>query len=88
MSLFHLFRRFASMLSVLLKLAAILPALALAAPPRFRVLVLAEHGGVHQPFVDAARIWLAKEAVTDDLPSTSSRTPTVSLTTSSPGTSS
>ncbi len=35
------------------------------AAPAFRVVVLAEHGGIHQPFVDAARTWLAKEAVTD-----------------------
>ena len=27
---------------------------------RFRVVALAEHGGIHQPFVDAAKIWLAK----------------------------
>jgi type 1 glutamine amidotransferase len=26
--------------------------------PRFRVIALAEQGGIHQPFVDAARIWL------------------------------
>ena len=36
------------------------------AQPAFRVLVLAEHGGLHQPFVDAARMWLAKEAVADN----------------------
>ena len=36
------------------------------AAPSFRVLVLAEHGGVHQPFVDAARVWLAEEAVADN----------------------
>jgi hypothetical protein len=30
--------------------------------PRFRVIALAEHGGIHQPFVDAAKIWLAKFA--------------------------
>ena len=30
--------------------------------PQFRVLALAEHGGIHQPFVDAAKIWLAKFA--------------------------
>src|ERR1035438_1056375 len=30
--------------------------------PRFHVLALAEHGGVHRPFVDAAKVWLAKEA--------------------------
>lgn len=26
--------------------------------PRFRVIVLAEQGGIHQPFVDAAKVWL------------------------------
>jgi uncharacterized protein len=26
--------------------------------PNFRVIVLAEKGGIHQPFVDAAKIWL------------------------------
>jgi hypothetical protein len=30
--------------------------------PRFRILALAEHGGIHKPFVDAAKIWLAKVA--------------------------
>ena len=31
-------------------------------PPRFRVVALAEHGGIHKPFVDAAKIWLGKMA--------------------------
>jgi len=26
--------------------------------PRFRVIAIAEHGGIHQPFVDAAKLWL------------------------------
>lgn len=30
--------------------------------PNFRVIALAEHGGIHKPFVDAAKIWLAKFA--------------------------
>ena len=30
--------------------------------PRFRVVALAEHGGIHKPFVDAAKVWLAKMA--------------------------
>jgi hypothetical protein len=30
--------------------------------PRFRVLALAEHGGIHKPFVDAAKVWLGKLA--------------------------
>ncbi|MGA8938096.1 MAG: ThuA domain-containing protein [Acidobacteriaceae bacterium] len=36
-----------------------------AAKPTFRVVALAEAGGVHKPFVDAAKIWLSKEAVAD-----------------------
>jgi len=30
--------------------------------PAFRVIALAEHGGIHKPFVDAAKPWLAKLA--------------------------
>ena len=30
--------------------------------PRFRVVALAEHGGIHKPFVDAAKVWLGKLA--------------------------
>ena len=30
--------------------------------PRFRVIALTEHGGIHKPFVDAAKIWLGKSA--------------------------
>jgi type 1 glutamine amidotransferase len=30
--------------------------------PSFRVIALAEHGGIHKPFVDAATIWLGKLA--------------------------
>jgi hypothetical protein len=29
----------------------------------FKVLAIAESGGIHQPFVDAAKLWLQKEAV-------------------------
>lgn len=32
----------------------------------FKVLAIAEHGGLHQPFVDAAKIWLAKEAAANN----------------------
>jgi type 1 glutamine amidotransferase len=28
--------------------------------PQFRIVALAEHGGIHQPFVDAAKVWLGK----------------------------
>jgi type 1 glutamine amidotransferase len=33
--------------------------------PGFRVLAIAEAGGIHKPFVDAAKIWLQKEAIAD-----------------------
>jgi type 1 glutamine amidotransferase len=39
----------------------VLPLL-LPAEPGFRVLVLAEHGGIHRPFVDAAKKWLNGES--------------------------
>lgn len=32
------------------------------AAPEFRVVAIAEHGGIHQPFVDAAKVWLNKLA--------------------------
>lgn len=35
------------------------------AAPKFRVLALAEHGGIHRPFVDAAKVWLREEAQRD-----------------------
>jgi len=33
-----------------------------AAPPNFAAVAIAEKGGLHQPFVDAAKVWLAREA--------------------------
>jgi uncharacterized protein len=36
------------------------------AHPKFRVVAIAEKGGIHQPFVEAAKVWLEKEAVADD----------------------
>jgi uncharacterized protein len=30
--------------------------------PKFKVIALAEAGGIHRPFVDAAKVWLDKEA--------------------------
>jgi len=35
------------------------------ANPKFRLVVLAEAGGIHRPFVDAAKVWLEKEAAAD-----------------------
>ena len=43
-----------------------LVAAAQSAQPKFHVLAIAEHGGIHKPFVEAAKIWLAKEALADD----------------------
>jgi type 1 glutamine amidotransferase len=34
-------------------------------PPKFHVLAIAEAGGIHRPFVDAAKVWLAREAIAD-----------------------
>jgi len=36
------------------------------ARPSFRVIALAELGGIHQPYVEAAKVWLAREAVRDN----------------------
>ena len=33
--------------------------------PKFRVVALAETNSIHRPFVDAAKIWLAKESAAD-----------------------
>lgn len=35
--------------------------------PSFRVIALAEHGGIHKPFVDAAKVWLGKLAAESNL---------------------
>lgn len=32
---------------------------------KFRAVAIAEKGGVHKPFVDAAKVWLAQEAIRD-----------------------
>jgi type 1 glutamine amidotransferase len=46
----------------LLSLASINTSAAQESKSRFNVVALAEHGGIHQPFVDAAKIWLQKLA--------------------------
>ena len=58
-----------TMAAVLLNLFLISTAVAHAAPPKqpepqpkFRVVAIAEAGGIHKPFVDAAKIWLNKLA--------------------------
>src|SRR6266851_4524416 len=47
---------------VLLWLAPIHASAAQDSKPKFRVVALAEHGGIHQTFVDAAKVWLQKLA--------------------------
>jgi len=49
------------LLTLFLSFAAV-PTAAQASPPRFKVVAIAEAGGIHKPFVDAAHIWLAKLA--------------------------
>lgn len=61
-----LMRRLLACLAVLLVLFCQGPLHAQVRHPRFRVLALAELGGIHQPYVEAAKVWLAKEAVRDD----------------------
>jgi type 1 glutamine amidotransferase len=39
--------------------------LAQEAHAKFRVIAIAEKGGIHQPFVDAAKVWLAREGAAD-----------------------
>ena len=34
-------------------------------PPKFKVIAIAEAGGIHKPFVDAAKIWLRQESVAE-----------------------
>src|SRR5258708_7581047 len=36
------------------------------AAPKFKVIALAEAGGIHRPFVDAAKVWLDKQAADND----------------------
>ena len=35
------------------------------AQPKFKVIAIAEKGGIHKPYVDAAKVWLAREAIAD-----------------------
>src|ERR1700723_3939632 len=54
------------LIAVLFALCAVAPiASGQQAAPRFRVIALAEKGGIHKPFVDAAKIWLAQEGARD-----------------------
>ncbi len=47
-------------MAVLLALISATASTAQTAPPKFRVVALAEAGGIHRPFVDAAKVWLQK----------------------------
>jgi uncharacterized protein len=49
-------------LTAILAISTAAPANAQTRSPEFKVLALAEENSIHRPFVDAAKIWLAKEA--------------------------
>lgn len=51
------------LLQVLIPSSAII---AQAAGPRFKVIAIAEAGGIHKPFVDAAKLWLDKLAAAEN----------------------
>jgi hypothetical protein len=48
--------------------------------PRFKVIAIAEKGGIHKPFVDAAKVGWRTRPSQMDSPSTTSRIPTRSTT--------
>jgi type 1 glutamine amidotransferase len=54
------------MLAALIAILAPSILIAQATPPRFHVVAIAEAGGIHKPFVDAAKVWLAQEAKQDN----------------------
>ncbi|MDR3718870.1 MAG: ThuA domain-containing protein [Bryobacteraceae bacterium] len=63
----HLFIHRPKCLYVLRALLVVVPlctalSMAQTAQPKFKVVAIAERGGLHQPFVDAAKVWLAREA--------------------------
>jgi type 1 glutamine amidotransferase len=61
-------RRRIALLGIFALAAALLsPLIGISQPrqPKFHVIAIAEAGGIHKPFVDAAKIWLAKEAIAD-----------------------
>ena len=57
------FLRLISMALAIGNLAAF--AYAQQAKPRFKVIAIAEKGGIHKPFVDAAKVWLSHEALVE-----------------------
>lgn len=65
---FHPWLKVRRYFSLLVTFSLILTAVCLAqsAPPKFRVIALAEAGGIHRPFVDAARVRLQKLAAEEN----------------------
>jgi len=63
--LIHCTRNFLCRIFLVLCCAYLLRAQAQTQKKPFRVLAIAEAGGIHKPFVDAAKIWLAREANVD-----------------------
>jgi uncharacterized protein len=64
---FSLHRYLRSYVFVIVLVLLSSPSLAAQSPvTTFRILAIAERGGMHQPFVDAAKLWLKKEASIDN----------------------
>lgn len=59
----HLCRRY--LLVILLAMVSTVRLFAQQEIKDFRILAIAEKGGIHQPFVDAAKLWLSKQAAVD-----------------------
>jgi len=59
------FLSFAALVAIAVPFSAA-PGLSQARRPAFKVIALAEENSIHRPFVDAAKIWLEKEAAADN----------------------
>lgn len=56
------FPKFSLLLIILAVFSGIGIAQTAVSQPKFKVLAIAEAGGIHRPFVDAAKVWLSQEA--------------------------
>src|SRR6202789_4590832 len=60
-----LFRRYLWGIAVLVLISAG-AGMAQSSQPKFKIIALAEAGGIHRPFVDAAKVWLQKLSAEND----------------------
>ena len=61
----HRLRSYSKELLLIVALVTLTAAPLWATHPTFKVLALAEKGGIHKPFVDAAKVWLNEEGKRD-----------------------